>query len=317
MKKFLFCMITAVVAMATACNKDDNVPIQNQITIVTEANIGLLIAGFGTVTIDWGDGEEIKTYTLEAYDERTWGNYYNYRVYGVFSTYSNPSTPHTITLTGGNITHLDCSGNRFISHLNISKNSTLKFLICRRCQFSELDISNNTTLQHLDVSDNRLTSLKVSNNTALIEFFCNSNGLTNMDVNNNPVLTTLDCGYNQLTSLDISGNTALRTLRCSYNQIASLDVSNNPELTTLLCMENQLTSLDMRKNTMLRILRCQSNQLTTEALDALFGTLHARNTLPGLTKTVYICDNPGAEWCNQSHATMSGWQVDIRSMFEW
>ena len=107
------------------------------------------------------------------------------------------------------IEHLDnCSGNQ-LSSLDVSKNTSLRYLYCSGNQLSSLDVSKNTALQYLYCSGNPLSSLDVSKNTALLELYCSGNQLSSLDVSNNSKLWMLDCSGNQLSSLDLSSNPRL------------------------------------------------------------------------------------------------------------
>ena len=69
----------------------------------------------------------------------------------------------------------------------------------------------------------------------------------------------------------------------------------------------QIKHLDLSNNIVLKDLRCDSNRLSATALNALFETLHDYDL--GATKTISICNNPGAADCNTSIATDKGWIV--------
>jgi len=155
------------------------------------------LGGSGTATVDWGDGSEKVTRTLNS----------NPR----FEHSYPSSTIRTILINGDNITGLDCFDYQ-LTGLDVSKNTELKRLVVAQNQLTSLDVSKNTVLECLVVFRNQLTSLDVSKNTEL---------------------TRLECGDNQLTSLDVSKNTALKLLTCRGNQFISLDVSKNTALTEL------------------------------------------------------------------------------------
>jgi len=225
------------------------VTVRPQMTMITQQNqVQLILAGSGTMTIDWGNGLST-TSPLVPY-----GIDYNY-------TYSGSST-HTITITGNNVTRLIC--NSKLTALDVSNNAALTHLECRG-NLTTLDVSNNAALTHLECRDNQLTTLGISNNTALTELSCSGNLLMALDVSNNTMLTRLNCYANQLTTLDVSNNTMLTRLDCFANQLTALDVSNNTALTHLQCYNNQLMTLDVSNNTALIFLNCSFNQLT--ALD--------------------------------------------------
>ena len=179
--------------------------------ILQDTNEAILkIAGNGTMTIDWGDGSSIQTHTLLGFEESE---------YEYCNVYDDCST-HIITITGENITHLNCSNN----------------------QLTRLDVSGNTGLTNLDCSHNRLKNLNVTKNTALTELDCSINQLTNLNVSMNTSLEALMCIKNQLTNLDVSKNIALTNLSCSDNQLKSMNVSKNTALTFLNCRKNQLSA---------------------------------------------------------------------------
>ena len=140
------------------------------------------------------------------------------------------------------------------------------------------------------------------------ELDCHNKRLTKLDVSKNTAQPKLVCNYKQLTELDLSKDTALTYLNCSNNQLTKLDVRKNTKLTTLFCFDNQLKALDLSKNTALTELKCQSNQFNAAALNRLFGTLHG-NTISGVTKTVFIKNNPGTDACDTSIAEANGWKV--------
>ena len=116
----------------------------------------------------------------------------------------------------------------------------------------------------------------------------------------------MSCRNSRITALDVSKNTALYSLYCDFNQLTNLDVSKNTALTVLDCSYNQITHLDMSNNTNLVSFSCSANQLSTEALNALFRTLH-NNFINGGYKWVWIQNNPGAGACDRSIATGKGW----------
>jgi len=111
--------------------------------------------------------------------------------------------------------------------------------------------------------------------------------------------------------LDVSKNTTLKSLTVDNNQLTVLDVSNNTALTSLRCFGNQLTSLDLSKNTALNdswyCLDIRYNNFNTNALNALFSTLHDNNVE---RKSMLIGGNPGTSTCDRSIATNKGWIVE-------
>ena len=252
-------------ALTRLFSDKDCVVINNQKTTTMSMTTNSEKVGIGltgtVVMIDWGD-DTIK----EEY------SYVNDLIIG--HTYMDFSV-HTITITGKNITRLNCRCG--LTSLDVSKNTMLKELDCSHNQLTRLDISKNTMLTKFSCRRNKFISLDVSNNSALTELDCWENLLASLDISKNTALAILDCSHNQLKSLDVSKNTALTMLNCSHNQLKNLDVSKNTLLASLYCSENNLTSLDVSKNTMLSELKYYSNQLSEKAVCALFETLQSEN----------------------------------------
>ncbi len=144
--------------------------------------------------------------------------------------------------------YLKCPNNDYLSTLNISQNTKLKFLQCSEANSSltTLDVSNNTALEYLYCSYNAITSLDLSNNIALKRVRCNYNGMNSLKFGANTQLEYLKCTRNHLTSLDVSTLTALDTFSCGDNDLISLDLSNNPNLEIFICHDNVLTELSIK-----------------------------------------------------------------------
>ena len=165
------------------------------------------------------------------------------------------------------------------------------------------------SITYLSSVVNKLTALDVSKNSSLKTLICYMNDLTVLDVGKNRALEDLWCSANQLTFLNVSNCKALKHLSCENNQLTVLDVSHSGALQNLWCQSNQLTVLDVSNNLMLSELLLSSNQFSTDALDAIFRTLH-RNRLKDNRKYIRIGNNPGTETCNQNLAKRKGWTVN-------
>ena len=322
MKATILCVIAGLTL--SGCEKDGDIGESlletYNITMTTDETADkatVFLAGSGTAIVDWGDGKSQDVKLASQFAE-----------YGHAHTYA-ASGSRTITITGIKVTGLKCGSNKLID-LDVSDNIELTSLDCSDNQLYKLDVSNNTALTYLDYSNNKVSyyTVDVEKNTALTHLDCSNNGFTYMNVSTNTALTYLDCSNNymnyglnvskntaltyldcsrnRLTDLDVSKNTALTYLDLFYNKLTSLDVSKNTALTHLSCSLNELTSLDVSKNTTLTKLWCHSNQLTVDALNALFGTLHG-NTIPNMSKTIWIYYNPGTSGCNTTIATQKGW----------
>ena len=234
-------------ATITVSSEDGNKTAKCEITVAegmsmtTTENTGEMkfyIAGSGKFSIFWDEGK-IETKELSECNSSDWNSLqskYEYK-----HVYSG-TAERSVTIAGGNITHL----------------------ICSRLKLNSLVVSDNTALTLLDCSDNQfLTTLDVSNNKKLTQLYCNYNKITELNVNNNLALTILDCRNNELTGLDVGNNTLLKELRLSDgNQVGSLTVNTNTELTILDCRDNKIAALDVTKNTALTILDCRENNIT-------------------------------------------------------
>jgi len=264
------------------------------ITMTTEADkISFIMAGSGTVTIDWGDGSEITTHTLlefygtpfdEGFVPELFKGFYDALNKHTYSHSYSGTFSKNITITGENITLLSCQGK----------------------QLTSLDVSKNIALIWLNCIDNQLTSLDVSKNIALKILECGSNQLTSLDVSKNTALALFSFDENHLTSLDVSKNTALKHLYCRYNQLKGLDMSKNTSLFILDCHSNRITSLVVNSNTLIEV-TLTHNQMNDIALNAFFNTLHSNPPEWPNNKEISINFNPGANTCNRSIATSKGW----------
>ena len=168
--------------MKTISNIDNNSTKNNAenscvmtMTTIKSGKMTILMAGSGTVAIDWGDGSKIKTYRLGVY-VKNWLDRDNSQKFAYHHNYSGSSF-RTITITGKNITDLNCRKNQ-LTNLDVSNNSNLRELYCDNNQLTNLDVSKNTLLTKLNCSNNQLKSLDVSKNAAMIYLNCRLNQLT-------------------------------------------------------------------------------------------------------------------------------------------
>ena len=228
MKKsvFYFIMVCSILAavlpscknlssVATSTHPEETITDGITMTLKKPGEVSFLVAGSGTMIINWGNGKDCETYTLSDYkDEFSLAHRYSH-------TYAYYDTTHrTISIRGKNITHLNCIENHVIN----------------------LDLCSNTALKGLWCFENHLTNLNLHNNTALEILWFIGSQVTDLDLNNNASLTSLTCNNNQLRSLNVSNNPALKDLCCYGNQIRRLDLSKNPALISLNCSYNQLSS---------------------------------------------------------------------------
>ena len=107
-----------------------------KIKMNTESSRGeFYLAGSGTATVDWGDGTEKVTLTLNDNRVRFEHDYPN-------------ATIRNITINGENIKKIFCAGNGLTS-LDVSKATELTYLWCPSNQLSSLDVSKCTALKEL------------------------------------------------------------------------------------------------------------------------------------------------------------------------
>ena len=272
----------------------------SMITKILSGRVSFIIAGTGTATIDWGDGFE------ETIPDLTGTGSYE-----CSHTYLGSSS-RTITITGENITYLNCtswnfmpsySTDIFITSLDVSKNSALEVLYCHHNQLTSIDLSKNVALTFLDCRWNPLKSFDVSKNTALIELWCTYTEIKSLDLSKNIALTKLFCGTNELTSLDVSKNIALTDFECDDNQLTSLDISNNTALEWFDCSGNQISNLLISNSNAPETFKCFSNNLSATSLNTIF------EMLPNKTGWLLISGNPGTSSCNASIAINKGWTI--------
>jgi hypothetical protein len=140
-----------------------------------------------------------------------------------------------------------------LAELDLSQNTSLKYLSCTGCQLGQLDLSHNPNLIYLDCSggasmSNHLSQLDLTLNLDLEILDCSENRLVSLDLSNNQNLIELSCGRNQIEKLDVSINRTLTKLLVNNNLLTYFDVSNNTALTKLITCGNQLTGLDVSVN---------------------------------------------------------------------
>ena len=131
-----------------------------KITMTTEegGKFEFYLTGSGVATVNWGDGSEKISRTLDNNNE--WG--VNFR-----HDYPNANI-RTITINGENITGLQIGIHHdIITSIDVSRCSELTRLEINFSKLTSLNISKNTALTYLNVEANQLTSLDVSRNTAL------------------------------------------------------------------------------------------------------------------------------------------------------
>ena len=264
----------------------------------SEYYVRLAIQGFGSLTVDWGDGTQKTAYTI--YDNNLSINHW-----------LSGSDKSTIKINGDDITYLEIEENGLTGlKLDLSGCTGLKSLNFRYDSYrgrnpAALDVSGCTALEAL-YCYGTLKALEVNGCTALRTLYCYGTALTDLDVRSCTALRALFCYETALTVLDVSGCSVLEQLDCSRSKLSAIDLDGCSALERLNCGANELTTLDVSSCTALQTLDCYGNKLDSNVLDALFGTLPA----PGSGSfSVFIYGNPGADSCNRTLAEDKGWRV--------
>lgn len=216
----------------------------------------------------------------------------------------NRYTPTSSTITiKGEITSLDCSGNKIIS-LDLSKTKSLTMLFCDKNEIAELDISTLSGLTKLWCYQNKIKSLSLLNHAKLKELKCYSNQLKSLDISGASRLITLLCYNNQLEQLDITKNKNLMSLECSENKLRTILFSEHPLLNNIYCFDNQLSSLDLSGLPSLSILDCRKNlfseidlskSTSIELLDCSHNNLSKLSLPASLPLKSLTCNNTNIE----------------------
>lgn len=273
-------------------------------TITTSAQeIDIAIGGTGKVVIDWGDGTQKEKHIIDDAEDET-----RYILFGggrLIHKYLK-KTLHTISITGENITYLNCGSERVdrcytryccdnkIIILDTSNNSSLKALKCVDNQLEWLDVSKNNALVELDCRNNKIQHIDLSQNESLSYFYCCDNELERLDVRKNANLKSLSCCSNKLKELDISNNDQIRELECSENELLYLNTGRSNSLRELDCSSNQLEALNLTGNNALKVLHCSSNALSLLDIsnNVLLWDLNCRNNY---IQDLDVCNNSKLE----------------------
>jgi len=222
MKKIIF-ILFALPFIVGGCNQATKSPAgKDQMTMTLKANgkVQIFLAGNGSATIDWGDGSPVETRDLkDCLSDNDDECIYNH-------TYSGASVC-VITITGGEIPHLNCSGMGLTS-LDVSQNAQLKYLYCDNNQLKELDLSQNTQLVVLDCEKNQLKKLDVSQNTKLESLNCAHNQLTSLNLSKNVELTWLNCSSNRLTASELNALFGSLNKKELYDSRKGINIEDNP-----------------------------------------------------------------------------------------
>ena len=176
------------------------------------------------------------------------------------------------------LTSLNCSYNAYIRELDVSKNTSLKTLICSNTNIDELDLAKNTALQKLDCAYTIIGQLDLKKNTNLTYLDCEHTRLQELDLSKNTKLKYLDysdnCGMLDTYGFyhlkpDLSKNTLLEELHFDKissgyndNEQFTIDLTNNKKIKVLTCYDSCVANLKISGLTNLTKLDCGSNKLT-------------------------------------------------------
>lgn len=158
---------------------------------------------------------------------------------------------------------LTCYSNAGLTEIDVSKNTSLRYLRCSETAIQSLDVSNNTELQSLFCDNTSITELDLSNNSKLVTLECDSSSISTLNLKNCTALSALICNDTSLSSLDLSDNTALHKLSCNNTSITDLNIENNLDLIQLDCSNTSISSLDVSKHTALTTLNCSITQISS------------------------------------------------------
>ena len=206
MKKCLIYLFTAAIITTPvflSCSKEKNA-VRGIIMTTRKSHVQFTVEYDGprrtyiNVYVDWGDGTKEKS---EVWLSEEW----RFRGCSFTHEYSSSSI-HTITVTGGKITRLDCSDNELIS----------------------LDVRSVPTLEDLTCHDNRLISLDLSKNRALKSLDCRYNRLTGLNVSEHKKLYSINLQFNHMSAEALNALFGtLHNATLSYASSKSISVSNN------------------------------------------------------------------------------------------
>lgn len=283
MKKFFTLLLAVISTMTAFAQTEPAIELQAEVDGNTRTfTIGL--ATEGTVQIDWGNGEKVKSEVIPAFD-----GWNQVNVYGTVSGEGK------VKIYGDNIVYFECSsrvdGAQVLS-LDVTKATTLKDLTANTNKLTSIDLTKNTELEKLEISNNQLTSIDISKCTKLTTMEINNNLLTAIDITKNQALQTLRIGQNklageldlstnptiklvyafgmELNSVKIGNNTASKpSFSFNYNKLTSIDASGIQDAgnATLFLIGNQLTEIKL-PNAKMNTLNISKNNFTLATLPA-------------------------------------------------
>ncbi len=120
--------------------KEDGTLNANITMTTTKSLVSFILAGTGKATVYWDDGTN---------ETRILDNKYPFTI--CIKEYSSGTDKHTITITGSNITYLNCCNNQ-LTNLNVTGCPALTRLLCYNNQLTNLDVNRCPALIHFFVA---------------------------------------------------------------------------------------------------------------------------------------------------------------------
>lgn len=145
-----------------------------------------------------------------------------------------------------NVTYLNISNKNISDITGIEDFASLDDFYVDYNYLTNLDLSSNTALKFLYCNNNSLTSLNISSNTLLEVVICDNNLLSDIDFSNNTLLNTIHVSNNLMTDLDVSNNVLLNEIQAKNIDITYLDLSSNNVLWEVEITNTLLESLNLK-----------------------------------------------------------------------
>ena len=172
----------------------------------------------------------------------------------------------------GNVSNLDCSGNRD--------------------NLTNVEINNNPELFVLDCSANAIGNIFLEQNKKLTSLTCGKTKIRYIDVSQNKDLFALWCDSTEISSLDLRHNDGLKMLNLTGN--------------------TKMTSLNVEGADALRLITIDGCRFSDCGLDSIFKALPvctAMDMAMIFIKNTTTSNNPGVDGCRDTIATNKHWTV--------
>lgn len=148
-----------------------------------------------------------------------------------------------------------------LENLDVTNNTSLKYICIIGNPISELDVSNNSKLVSLSVASTNLSSIDVHSNELLEELDVHATKIAEITLDNNLKLIELNCGNTLITRLNVSNNKELQVLTMPDTNIESINLNNNIKLETLVISNTKIVEIDLSQNVNLQYLECLNSNI--------------------------------------------------------